>query len=65
MRPNYNGLIPIAAGVYILLAAFRFIPLSKNPEANELWLRRFGLWMKVLSPILIVCGLLELAGLLR
>jgi hypothetical protein len=65
MRWDFSGLIPIALGIYVLLAVFRVIRLSKNPEANELWLRKFGRMMKILGPIIVLAGLLQLFGLFR
>lgn len=64
MRWDFSGLIPIALGTYVLLGAFRVVPVSKNQEKNELWLRKFGRLMKVLGPILILGGLAELLGFL-
>jgi len=65
VHSDITGLIPIAAGIYVLLAAFRVVRVSKNPESNELWLQKFGVMSKVLGPILILGGLLELLGLFR
>ena len=65
MHLNWGGLIPIAFGIYVLLAVFRVVQLSKNAEANELWLRKFGPMMKVLAPIIILSGLGQLFGLFR
>lgn len=65
MHLNLSGLILIAVGIYALLASFRVVRLSKNPEANELWLRKFGPMMKVISPLVILFGLGQLLGLFR
>jgi len=65
MQFNFSGLIFIAGGIYALLAAFRVVRLSKNQEANEQWLRKFGPMMKVLGPIIILFGLGQLFGLFR
>lgn len=65
MHLNSSGLILIASGIYALLASFRFVRLSKNPAANELWLRKFGPMMKVISPITILFGLGQLFGLFK
>ena len=65
MHLNLSGLITIAGGIYALLVAFRVIPVSKNPDANEIWLRKFGTMLKMLGPLLIVFGLAELLGLLQ
>jgi hypothetical protein len=51
---DLSGLIFVAGGVYGLLAVFRVVPVSKNPQANEQWLRKFGTLMKVLSPLIMV-----------
>ncbi len=58
---NLEGLIPILGGIYGLLLAYRVVPKKpKDPEKMELWHRKFGKMMKVLSPVLIVFGLLLL-----
>ena len=65
MHLNLSGLIFVASGIYGLLAVFRVVPVSKNPQANEQWLRKFGPTMKVLSPLIILFGLAQLFGLVR
>jgi len=65
MHGNLSGLIPIAVGIYVLLAVFRIVRVSKDPEANELWLQKFGPMMKVISPLLILFGLGQAFGLFR
>jgi len=65
MHINLGGLIPILCGIYGLLIAYRVVPLkSKDPEKMELWHRKFDKMIKVLSPILIGYGLLNLLGIL-
>lgn len=63
MHLNLSGLVMIAGGLYALLAALRVVPVSKNPEANELWLRKFGPMIKIIGPIVILFGLGQLFGL--
>ena len=65
MHLNLPGLIAIAGGIYGLLAALRIVRVSKNSENNEMWLRKFGPMMKVLSPLVILFGLAELLGILK
>jgi hypothetical protein len=65
MHLNWSGVIPIAVGIYLLLASFRIVQLGKNPEANELWLRKFGPMMKILGPIIILSGFGQLFRLFR
>jgi hypothetical protein len=62
---NLEGLIPLLGGVYFLLVGLRVLRVSKNPEANELWLRKFGTWMKIIGPILIIFGLADVFGVFR
>ncbi|MFA5795260.1 MAG: hypothetical protein WC980_09405 [Candidatus Brocadiia bacterium] len=57
---NWAGLIPFLGGIYGLLLAYRVIPRKpKDPEKMELWHKKFGKLMKILSPILIIMGILE------
>jgi len=62
---NLSGLIAIAGGIYGLLAALRIVRVSKNSQSNEVWLRKFGPMMKLLSPLVILFGLAELLGILK
>lgn len=58
---KWNGLIPLLGGTYGLLLAYRVVPRNpKDPEKMELWHRKFGKMMKVLSPCVILLGVLEL-----
>ena len=47
------------------VGTFRVVRVSKNPEANEVWLRKFGPMMKILSPLVILFGLAEFVGLFK
>jgi hypothetical protein len=65
MHIKLGGLILIFCGIYGLLIAYRVVPIkSKDPEKMELWHRKFDKMIKVLSPILIGYGLLNLIGIL-
>ena len=58
-----EGLIPIIGGVYGYLLAVGVLPRNaKNDVRMELWRKKFGRLMKILGPILVVFGLLTLAG---
>ena len=58
---NLSGLIPIFAGIYGLLLAFRVVPKKpKDPEKMELWHRKFGKMMKIICPLMIGFGFLQL-----
>jgi hypothetical protein len=65
MHIKLGGLILIFCGIYGLLIVYRVVQLkSKDPEKMELWHRKFDKMIKVLSPILIGYGLLNLLGIL-
>jgi len=62
---KWNGLIPILGGIYGLLLAYRVLPRKpKEPEKMDLWHRKFGKMMKIISPFLIIFGILLLLGVL-
>ena len=65
MHTRLDGLIPIFGGIYGLLLAYRVVHRKpRNPEKMELWHRKFGTLIKILSPLLIGFGLLEFFGVL-
>jgi hypothetical protein len=65
MHINLGGLVPILCGIFGLLIVYRFVPIKPNdPEKMELWHRKFDKIIKVVSPILIGYGLLQLVGIL-
>lgn len=59
------GIIPILGGVYGVLIAYRVIPINrKDPQKAKLWHERFGTMMKILSPIVIISGILIVLGII-
>lgn len=63
---KWQGIIPLFGGMFGLLLAYKVIPRNpKNPEKMELWHKKFGKMMKVLSPILIAFGVISLMGFLQ
>ena len=62
---DFTALIPIAGGAYALLAAFRVVHVSKDAQANEQWVQKYGPMIKIISPLLIVFGLAQLFGMFR
>ncbi len=61
---NLEGIIPTLGGVYCTALGFRWIAAGKNPERNELWLKKFGTLSKILGPFLILFGIAQFLGLL-
>lgn len=60
-----RGLIPLLGGIYVFLLATGVLPRNpKNVEMMALWRRKFGLLIKILAPLLVVSGILQLAGIL-
>ena len=61
---NLDGIIPLLGGIYCTLLGFGIIAPGKNPEKNAQWLAKFGTFMKIGGPLLIVFGFLEFLGLM-
>ena len=60
---NIDALIPILGGIYGLLIARGILPRNpKDPEKMELWRKKFGGLMTVLSPLVILFGIAHLLG---
>jgi len=55
-----EGIWFIAIGVYLSLVGFRNIKSSRNNDKNKEWLDKYGTFMKIGGPSLIVIGLLRL-----
>jgi len=63
---RFGGLIPIFVGIYGLLMVYRIVPKKpRDPEKMELWHRKFDKMMKIMSPFLIIFGIVQLCGFLR
>ncbi len=56
-----GGLGSIAVGVLLSLYGFGKIQASKNSEKNKEWLSKYGKFLKIVGPCLIVIGILTLA----
>lgn len=59
---NLEGLIPLLGGLYAFLLARGVLPASKDPVKNEAWLRKWGPALKWLAPLVMLFGILLLAG---
>ncbi len=60
MELNYEGLISIFGGVYLLLIVHGKVAVSKDPVKFEAWRRRWKPTINWLAPAVILFGLLEL-----
>jgi hypothetical protein len=61
-----QGLIPILGGIYALVLAQGVLPLrTKDPEKLALWRRKFGGMIRVVGPLVIFSGVLQLLGIMR
>lgn len=60
MNINYEGLIPIAGGIYALLIAHGKVAVSKDNVKFEEWKRTWKPKLNWLAPAVILFGLLEL-----
>lgn len=62
---NLEGLIPIAGGVLLWLVATGVLPKDpKNPQQLNEWRKTYGPWVKILAPMVIVFGIVQLVGIL-
>ncbi|MBI3999728.1 MAG: hypothetical protein HY351_03855 [Candidatus Omnitrophica bacterium] len=62
---NLEGLIPIAGGIVIMLFANGTFPKNqKNPAKLEAWRKKFGPAIKILGPVVILFGVVQLFGIL-
>ena len=60
---NLEGLIPICGGVYAFLLANGTLPRKpRDPVRMEAWRKKFGPLLKVLSPLVVLHGCMQLAG---
>ncbi len=62
MQINPEGLIPIAAGIVAWMAATGFYVPSKDPGKAEIWRLTYGPKLKIIAPIVVVFGLLQLVN---
>ena len=56
----FNSLLTIAFGVLAVLASTGKIQLSKDPAKNQEYLAKYGMILRVLGILLIVCGVVLL-----
>ena len=60
---QWNGLGTIVCGIYATLLAYGYLPRNpKDPAKLEVWRKKFGPMMKVLSPLIIVFGTVTLVN---
>ncbi|MCB9222717.1 MAG: hypothetical protein H6582_00965 [Crocinitomicaceae bacterium] len=58
LAPNFEGLIPLFGGVIVLLMA------TGKIDAGLDWVNKYARIMKIIGPIMILVGLLQIIGLL-
>jgi len=62
---NLGGLIPLLGGIYGFLLANGTLPKKpRDPEKIQLWRQKYSPMMKVICPLVLVFGLLQLSGVL-
>jgi hypothetical protein len=58
---NIDALIPFFGGAYCTYLAFRGVPPGTTKVAEwQAWLARWGRLLKILGPILMIVGLMQL-----
>ena len=63
MTINPEGFIPIFGGVFAWLAATGRYNPSKDPVKGEEWRLKWGRKLKILAPLVILFGIVQLLGL--
>jgi hypothetical protein len=58
------GLVAICCGSYFLLGVYGVVPMRKNPSVSDATWAKTCKMIKILSPVMIVGGLLQLFGIL-
>ena len=62
---DFSALLLIGFGVYMSLIAYRVLPKNpKNPEEFEEWYKKFGKMLKIISPLVVIFGVLKLFNVL-
>jgi len=62
---NLQGLIPIFGGIIMILVANEKFPKNpKDSEKMEAWRKKFGPAIKILGPLAVLFGVLELIEIL-
>ncbi len=62
MQIHPGGVILILGGIFAWLVATGQYNPSKDPAKGEAWRRQWGPKLKILAPIIILFGLLQLFG---
>ena len=52
-----DGLLTVAAGIYVCLITFGVVRLSKDKAKEEEWRNKWGGIMKFAGPLLLIWGL--------
>ncbi len=61
-----DGIIFVIGGVWCLFVGLGKARVSKNPEAGEAWLKKWGLVFRIAGPIMVLAGIVRIvAGLAR
>jgi hypothetical protein len=57
LSDKWTGLFIVLVGVYTALLAYKILPLKAgDPEFSANWHKKYGRLMKVLGPVMILCG---------
>lgn len=57
-----DGIIFVILGVWCLLIGVGKAQVSKNPEAAPVWLKKWGLVLKICGPIMALAGIVRIVA---
>ncbi len=55
-----EAVIPVFGGIYGYLVAIGKVEISKNPEKSKEWRQKWGKAFKLVTPILVLFGIINL-----
>ncbi len=56
----YEGLLPICIGIYALITAYGYIPISSDPTRNAIWMAKYSTLLKICGPFSIFFGCIQI-----
>lgn len=57
----FEGLIPLAIGIYMSLAALGIVPVSFDSKKSAAWRKQWAPKLRFGGPLLMIVGLVQLA----
>ena len=56
----FDIVLPLALGVWMVLLGFKVVTITRDPEQSAAWHGRWGRFMKIAGPLVVLWGLYNL-----